>query len=159
MFRRFVRPRCKNLKTLCMFLIMLLSSKIILASSWCRQIWDVCGNKFFTCWRSTGLPWKSFFSLFPLKSTSEVSHRLKMQFIPIHTQRGGCIPFWIFNGQFDGIPNHFSVFFPLKSTSEMFYGLKMQFSSIHTQREGGHLISNFQRPIRQNSNCWLPFCM
>ncbi len=39
--------------TLCMFLIVLRSSKSEVASSWCCQIWDVCGNKFFTCWRST----------------------------------------------------------------------------------------------------------
>ncbi len=53
MFRRFVRPHCKNLKTLCsMFLIMLQSSKNGIASSWCRQIWDMCGNTFFTGWRS-----------------------------------------------------------------------------------------------------------
>ncbi len=34
-----------------------------------------------------------FFAFSPLKSTSEVSQRLKMQFSPIHTQRGGGIPF------------------------------------------------------------------
>ncbi len=44
MFRRFVRPHCKNLKTLCMFLIMLQCSKIGVASSWCHQIRHVCGN-------------------------------------------------------------------------------------------------------------------
>ncbi len=48
MFRRFVRPYCKNLKTLCMFLIVLQSSKSGVASSWYRQIWNVCGDTFFT---------------------------------------------------------------------------------------------------------------
>ncbi len=67
MFRRFVQPHCKNLKILCMFLIMLQSSKSGVASSWCCQIWDLCGNTFFTFWRSTSWPWKSFFSLFPLE--------------------------------------------------------------------------------------------
>ncbi len=52
MFRRFVRPHCKNLNTLCTFLIMLWSSKSGVTLSWCRQIWDVWGNTFFTCWRS-----------------------------------------------------------------------------------------------------------
>ncbi len=53
MFRRFVRPHCKNLKTLCMFLIILQSSKSGVASNWCCQIWDV-----FTCWRSASY-WNS----------------------------------------------------------------------------------------------------
>ncbi len=52
MFRRFVWPHCKNFKLLCMFPIMLQSSKSGVASSWCRQIWEVCGNTFFICWRS-----------------------------------------------------------------------------------------------------------
>ncbi len=33
-------------------LIMFQSSKSGVASIWCRQIWDVCGSTFFTCWRS-----------------------------------------------------------------------------------------------------------
>ncbi len=59
-----------------------------------------------------------------------------MQFSPIHAQRGGGIPFWIFSDQFDGIPSYFSVFFLLKSTSEVSQKLKLQFSPIHTQRGG-----------------------
>ncbi len=67
MFKRFVRLYCKNLKTLCMFLIMLRSSKSGVASSWCCQFWDVCGNTFFTGWRSVGRPESQFFSLFTLE--------------------------------------------------------------------------------------------
>ncbi len=58
MFRRFVRPYCKNLKTQCMFLIILQSSKSRVTSSWYCQICDVCGNMFFTCWRSASY-WNS----------------------------------------------------------------------------------------------------
>ncbi len=48
---------------------------------------------------------ESHFSVFStLKSTSEVSPRLKIQFSPIHTQRGGGISFWIFSDQFNRIP-------------------------------------------------------
>ncbi len=41
-----------------MFLIILQSSKSGVASSWCRKIWDVRGNTFFTCWRSASY-WNS----------------------------------------------------------------------------------------------------
>ncbi len=58
MFRRFVRPHYKNLKTVCIFLIMLHTSKSGVTRSCCRQIWDVCGNTFFTCWRSA-ICWNS----------------------------------------------------------------------------------------------------
>ncbi len=58
MFKRFVQPHCKNLKTLWMFLIMLQSNKNGVASSRCRQIWHVCCNTFFTCWRSASF-WNS----------------------------------------------------------------------------------------------------
>ncbi len=51
MFRRFLRPQCKNLKTLRMFLIVLRSSKSGVASSWHRPMLDGCGITFFTCWR------------------------------------------------------------------------------------------------------------
>ncbi len=37
---------------LCLFLIMLQSSNSGVSNSWFRQIWDVFGNTFFTCWRS-----------------------------------------------------------------------------------------------------------
>ncbi len=104
MFRRFVRSHCKNLKTPCTFLIMLQSSKSAVACNWCRQIWDVRGNTFFTCWKSAGWSWKSFFSLFHLEihfwGVSEAKNAVQA----IHTQRGGGIPFWIFSDQFDRIP-------------------------------------------------------
>ncbi len=44
---RFVQPYCKNLKTMCVFLMILQSSKSGVDSCWCRQIWDVGGNIFF----------------------------------------------------------------------------------------------------------------
>ncbi len=51
-----------------MFLIMLHSNKSGVASSCCCKIWDVCGNTFFTCWRSADWPWKSFFRVIPLET-------------------------------------------------------------------------------------------
>ncbi len=143
MFRRFVQPHCKNLKTLCMFLIMLQSSKSGDANSGCRQIWDMCGNTFLHV-EGQLIDLESHFSVFsPLKFISKVSQRLKRQFSPIRTQRGGGIPFWTFSDQFDGIPSHFSVFFPAKSTSEVSQRLKMKFSPIHTHRGGA---SHFEFP-------------
>ncbi len=60
MFRRFIRPHFKNSNILCMFLIMPQSNKSGVASSWWvpPKIWDVCGNTFFTCWRSVSY-WNS----------------------------------------------------------------------------------------------------
>ncbi len=145
MFRRFILPHCKSLKTLCMFLIILQYSKSGVASSCCCQIWDGCGNTFFTCWSRLADLETNFSVFFPMKSTSEASQRVKMQFSPIHIQRGGGISFWIFSDQFEGIPSHFSVFFTLKSTSVVLQRLKMQFSPIH-----------FQWLVWQNSNAGGP---
>ncbi len=89
---------------LCMFLIMLQSSKSGVASSWCRQIWDVCVIHFLYAEGQLADLESNFSVFFPLKSTSEVSQRLRIHFSLIHTQRGRAIPFWIFSDQFDRIP-------------------------------------------------------
>ncbi len=82
MFKRFVRPLCKYLKTLCTFLIILLSSKSGIASSWCRQIWDVCGSTFFTCWRSASY-WNSI-KLAAENSKWDVPFPLSMNWVELH---------------------------------------------------------------------------
>ncbi len=64
MFKKFIRPHCKNLKTLYMFLIMLQFTKSGVTSGWCCQI-DVCGNTFLQV--EGQLADKSFFNLFPVE--------------------------------------------------------------------------------------------
>ncbi len=76
-----------------MFLIMLRSSKSRVTCSWCHQIWDMCGNMFLHVEGQLVDLESHFSAFFPLKSTSEVSQRLKMQFNPIHTQMGGASHF------------------------------------------------------------------
>ncbi len=84
----FVQPHCKNLKTVCTFLIMLQSSKSGVFPVAGAVKFEMCMVICFLHAEGQLADLKSHFLVFfPFKSTSEVS-KLKMQFCPTHTQRG-----------------------------------------------------------------------
>ncbi len=92
MFRRFVRPHCKNLKTICFSsCFSVVKVELPVASD---AKFEMCVVIRFLHIEGQLIDFKSRFSVFfPFRTTSEVFQRLKMKFSPIHIQRGGGISF------------------------------------------------------------------
>ncbi len=148
MFRRFLRPHCKNLKTVCFSsCFSLVRVELPVAGAIEFEMGVIIR---FLHAEGQLVDLESHFSVFsPLISTSQVSQRSKMQFSVNSYWKGRGHPILNFQRQFDGIPSLFSVFSPWYPVLRCLRA-KNAVQPNSYSKGGGHLILNFQWPVRSN---------